>query len=141
MKKYLIFIAGLLFFMVGCAQCLLLRSEYYDVTGRVIAPKPEGTDIPILSAPPQTSYQEIGVVRVLARRGISREAIDRELKRRARSAGADALIGAQYGEDTSNKAILCGKIFSTNHNQSAAARAIVYKTPESPAVPASSSAS
>jgi len=112
--------------LAGCTQCYLMRSEYYDITGKVIPPKPEGAAIDILAQAPDRPYQEIGVVKVMARWGTSKEAINNELKKRARDAGADALIGVQYGEDTSNTLPLCGKLINTKRNISAAAKAIIF---------------
>jgi hypothetical protein len=128
MKNIKIMVLCLLFFSfcAGCSQCILIRSEYYDITGKVLTPKAADQDIPILKEKPDRPYEEIGVVRVLAKYGTSQEAVNEEMKKRARNAGADALFDVQVGEDKSNDVVLCGKVLSSKRNISAAGRAIVF---------------
>lgn len=126
MFKRIILMVCLVLLSAGCAQCLLTRSEYYDITGMVHAPKLPEDQIEIFAVPPSRPYQEIGVVRILARYGTNHQALDEEMKRRAREAGADALLEPQYGEDKANKDKLCGRWFSTKRNISASAKAIIF---------------
>ena len=125
MKKTLGMILAVLF-LAGCSQCIVMRSEYYDITGKVLTSKPETEEMLILTEKPNRPYQEIGLVKVLARWGTSHEAMNTELKKRARAAGADALMDVQYGEDRSNDLILCGKLVATRRNASAVAKTIVF---------------
>ncbi|MFH0876938.1 MAG: hypothetical protein V1863_01765 [Candidatus Omnitrophota bacterium] len=124
-KKILSFIL-IVSFLAGCSQCLLIRSEYYDITGQVLSPKSSTREISIYTESPQQPYKEIGVVKVLAHLGTTREAMEEELKKRARAGGADALIDVKYGEDTVNEVRFCGRIFSSKRNASATAKAIVF---------------
>lgn len=135
MKKKLMMVLSVLF-LLGCTQCILMHSEYYDITGKVLEPKPPEQEIPIFTGEADRPCQEIGLVKVLARWGTTREAMNAELKKRARAAGADALVNAQYGEDRSNDLILCGKLVATRRNASAVARTVVFIPPvkESPVV-------
>ena len=127
MIKKLISLSLFIFLMAGCTnKCVLIRSEYYDITGKVLVPKAESDNIEILTETPDRPYVQIGVVKVLARWGTNKEVIDQELKRRAKAAGADALIDPEYGEDKSNDIVLCGKIVSTKRNKSAIAKTIVF---------------
>jgi hypothetical protein len=119
-----------LFLLGGCvSHCLLMHSEYFDVTGKVFASKPEDAPIKIYLPTENLNrpYAEIGRVKVVAARGTSREAMNEEMIRRARHAGADALIDAQYGEDKSGDFVFCGKVFTTKRNMNAVARAVVFK--------------
>ena len=117
----------LVLFLTGCfPKCVLIRSEYYDITGKVLTPKTPDQKIEILTGTVDRPYVEIGMVRVLARWGTSKEAINKELMRRARDAGADALTEVEYGEDRSNDVILCGKLVSTKRNISAVGKTIVF---------------
>ena len=125
MKKTLGMILAVLF-LAGCSQCIVMRSEYYDITGKVLTSKPDTEEIQILTEKPNRPYQEIGLVKVLARWSTSHEAMNTELKKRARAAGADALMDVQYGEDRSNDLILCGKLVATRRNASAVAKTIVF---------------
>jgi len=112
----------------GCAKCMLMRSEYYDMTGQVFAPKAADAEIPIYEAGRQIDcpYTEIGVVKVVAQPKTGRQEIEEELRKRARLAGADALIDMNFQEDKENKAWFCGRLMSTRHNAAAAARAIIF---------------
>lgn len=130
MKKNMIVFFIAVSVLMGCSKCIIIRSEYYDITGKVLAPKAADQDILIFTDQGTRPYVEIGVVKVLAHWGTSREAINEELKKRARLAGADALIEVQYGEDTSNNLVLCGKILSTKRNMSAAGKAIIFTPSE-----------
>ena len=103
-----------------------MRSEYFDVTGRVFTPKDPQQPIEIITEKVTKPYVEIGTVKVMAPLGTSKEAINEEMKRRARNAGADALIDVQIGEDVSNKVVLCGKLLSTNRNITSIGKAIVF---------------
>jgi len=129
MKKTLGMILTVLF-LAGCSQCIVMRSEYYDITGKILASKPDGEEIPIFKEKPDKPCQEIGLVKVLARWGTSHEAMNMELKKRARIAGADALMDVQYGEDRSNDLILCGKLVATRRNASAVAKTVVFTSTE-----------
>jgi hypothetical protein len=102
------------------------------VTGRIHVPLSEDADIPILEKAPETSYQRIGWVKVLAQPGMSREAIIAEMKRRTRMAGADALIELQVEENTSSKFVFCGRVFSTKKHVTAQATAIAFPKPAHP---------
>ena len=115
------------FLFSGCTKCLLMRSEYFDITGKVFAPKPADGEMPILAAPPDREFTKIGTVRAWARYGTDPEVIRGELKRRALLAGADALIEVQIAEDERADLVFCGKIFTTKRNISGKASAIVYR--------------
>ncbi len=112
----------------GCAQCTLMRSEYYDMTGQVFTPKAADAEIPIYEAGQDVGhpYREIGVVKVTAQPKTSRQEAEEELRKRARLAGADALIDMKFQEDKENKTWFCGRLMSTKHNVAASARAVVF---------------
>ncbi len=112
--------------LTGCATCVVVQSEYYDTTGQVIAPKAEDRSVEILEQRPDRPYQEIGIVKVLARQGTAHAHLNKEMIDRARSAGADAIIDVEYGEDTSGSLIFCGRVVSTKRNAGALGKAIVY---------------
>jgi len=103
-----------------------MRSEYFDITGKVFVPKPAGAEIPFLVVPPDKEFTKIGTVRAWARYGTSPDVIKEELRRRARLAGADALMDLDIGEDKKADLVFCGKIFSTKRNICGQAVAIVY---------------
>jgi len=122
-------VVGLIFLLLlvsGCTRCIVMRSEYFDVTGKVFAPKSADVDMPVLAANPAETYERIGTVRAWARYGTSPEAIRAELKRRALLAGADALMNLEIGEDEKTDLVFCGRVFSTKRNISGKATAIVY---------------
>jgi hypothetical protein len=127
MKKQVLAVLLFLSVLAGCARCILVRSEYYDLTGKVVEPKDDKREIALLTTAPDKPFEEIGVVKVMARWGTSREAMDKEIKRRAREAGADAVMDLEYGEDTENTLLLCGKIGSTKRNKIVRGKAIVFK--------------
>ncbi len=127
-KKILTF-SILIVCIAGCTNtCTLMKSEYYDITGSVLVPKESGQEILMFSEGdvPKEPYQEIGKVNVMAKRGTTKEAMIQEMKKRARQAGADALMDVQYGEDKTNDIVFCGRLLSTKRNQSAAGRAIIF---------------
>jgi hypothetical protein len=127
-KKILTF-SILLGFLTGCTTtCILIKSEYYDITGSVLVPKEPGQEILIFSEGdmPKEPYQEIGKVKVMAKWGTTKEAMNQEMKKRARQAGADALMDVQYGEDKANDIIFCGRLLSTKRNQAASGRAVIF---------------
>lgn len=126
MLRKIISIGLILVLASGCARCLIMRSEYFDVTGAVFVPKEDGAQIEIFEGEPNRAYKEIGVVKVFARYGTAREAINRELRKRAGQAGADALINVRYGEDQTSSFSFCGKIFSTKRNVVGLGHAIVF---------------
>jgi hypothetical protein len=103
-----------------------MRSEYFDITGKVFTPRPADAEIPILEKAPAEAHEKIGVVRAWARYGTSPEAIKTELKRRGLLAGADALMDIQIGEDEKADLVFCGKVFTTKRNVSGTASAIVF---------------
>jgi hypothetical protein len=120
---------GFLFFALnGCAQCMLMRSEYYDMTGQVFTAKAADAEIPIYEGGQEITrpYAEIGVVKVIAQPKTSRQEVEEELRKRARLAGADALIDMKFEEDKENKAWFCGRLMSTRHNAAASARAVKF---------------
>ncbi|MFA5038558.1 MAG: hypothetical protein WC732_02635 [Candidatus Omnitrophota bacterium] len=127
MKRWALVLVLLVLF-AGCAQCILMRSEYYDMTGKVFTPKSPETDIPIyeVGKAPERPYTEIGAVKVIGQPNTSRQELEEELKKRARLAGADALIEAQYREDTANKNWFCGRFASTKRNAAASAKAVLF---------------
>ena len=131
--KQVLLISGLFFVVVlfapGCTHCVLIHSEYYDVTGKSFAPKSDNLDIPILVQAPDKPFSEIGVVRVVAPWGTSDAAINAELKHRAREAGADALLNVSRDEDKNNQMVFCGKVFATKKSIFARGSAIVYTAP------------
>lgn len=129
MIKKILSLSLFFLFLAGCSHCLLMRSEYFDVTGKSLTAKPEGTEIEIYTVKPDKPYQEIGTVKAIAQHGMSRKALDSEMKRRAAAAGADAIINVQYGEDTTNNLVLCGKLLSTTRNSIAVGTAIIFKSP------------
>jgi hypothetical protein len=108
------------------SRCVLIRSEYYDVTGKALTPKPESQDIPILTQAPGRPYVRIGVIKVEAPWGTSDAAIDAEMKGRARLAGADALVGVTHEENKNEQVVFCGKVFNTRKSIVARGAAIVY---------------
>jgi hypothetical protein len=116
--------------LAGCVQCATMRSEYFDIAGKVYRPKPCDTDITIYSQALERPYAEIGVVKVLARRGTPRRVVYEEMKKRARAAGGDAIIEVQYGEDSSNDLLLCGRFARSTRNVSAVGRVIVFPEDE-----------
>ncbi len=123
------------FFMVilaaGCARCVLMRSEYYDITGSVIEPKQSDAVIEIYTVDQKLErpYTQIGAIKVMARYGTSRKALDNELIKRAQGAGADAVIDVEYVEDKENDLTLCGKLFATKRNTVARGTAVVFGAP------------
>jgi hypothetical protein len=129
-KKALVFFMVLLCLAItGCTQeCILLHSEYYDITGKVLTPKGDQEDMPIFEAGQKIDKpcSEIGVVKVVARWGTKKDILSAELKKRARQAGADALVEAVYGEDKTNDLVFCGKVLSTKRNSSASAKAVIF---------------
>jgi hypothetical protein len=126
----------LMFIFCGCARCVVMRSEYFDVTGKVFAPRPADADVPLLTAEPVRDYERIRTVRAWARYDTNPEAIREELKRRARVAGADALMNVYIGEDEKADILFCGKVFTTKRNISGRASAIVYTDEETASSPA-----
>jgi hypothetical protein len=111
----------------GCSsRCVLIRSECYDVTGKVFAPKLDSEDIPILTKNPERPAMEIGVVKVEAPWGTGDEAIMAEMKSRARRAGADALVVTEQEQAKDNKIVFCGKVFDTKKSIEARGVMIVY---------------
>ncbi|MDD5019733.1 MAG: hypothetical protein PHH75_04215 [Candidatus Omnitrophica bacterium] len=131
LRKYLV-LSVMLAVLSGCAQCMLMRSEYYDMTGRVFMAKADDAEIPIYEIGQKIDRPcvEIGVVKVMAQPKTPNEELVEELKKRARLAGADALIETQFVEDVSNKTWFCGRLMSTRHNKSAVARAVVFTQEE-----------
>lgn len=127
MKKQILVGFLLLSVLAGCASCILVRSEYYDLTGKVVEPKDDTREIVLLKAAPNKPFEEIGVVKVMARWGTPQEAMDKEIKRRAKEAGADAVMDVGYGEDKENTLPFCGKIGSTKRNKIARGKAIIFK--------------
>lgn len=128
MTKKILFLLLAVFVLAGCSKCILVRSEYYDVTGKSLEPRPEDAEIAIY-AEGQTldrPYVEIGAIKVMARHGVSKEAFNRELEKRARAAGADAVIDVLYVEDKGNDLPLCGKLLSTKRNMTATGKAVIF---------------
>jgi hypothetical protein len=127
MKKIIL---GIFMFMAitGCSRCLLVHSEYYDITGSVLTPKSEDVPIEIYAEGQEVGrpYFEIGSVKVMAQHGTSKEAFNKELIKRARAAGADAIIDIQYIEDKGNDMPLCGKLLSTKRNMTATGKTVVF---------------
>jgi len=128
MKKILIVFVGVVLFLAGCSQCILMRSEYYDITGKVLAPKAGTQEIPVYAGKIDRPYVVVGAIKVIAQKGTSEEAVNEELKKRARMAGADALADVAYGEDKSNDLHLCGKVFASKRNMTASAKTIIFTT-------------
>lgn len=128
MLKKTIFLLLAAFIMAGCSKCILIRSEYYDVTGKVLEPKAEDAEIAIYAAGQEVNrpYAEIGAIKVMARHGVSKPAFNKELQKRARAAGADAVIGVEYLEDKANDLPICGKLLSTKRNMTATGKAVVF---------------
>ena len=115
--------------LAGCTTtCILMKSEYYDITGSVLAPKEPAQEILMFSEGdmPKEPYQEIGKVNVMAKWGTTKEAMIQEMKKRARQAGADALMDVQFGEDKTNDIIFCGRLLSTKRNQVASGKAVIF---------------
>lgn len=126
-KKILLFVLAVLI-LAGCSKCILVRSEYYDITGKVLEAKAEDAEIAIYTEGQTLDrpYAEIGAIKVMGRHGVSKEAFNRELQKRARVAGADAVIEVQYVEDKANDLPICGKLLSTKRNMTATGKAIVF---------------
>ncbi|MFH1691328.1 MAG: hypothetical protein ABIC68_01970 [Candidatus Omnitrophota bacterium] len=127
MLKKLIIVCAFFMVMSGCAQCLTMRSEYYDVSGKVFTPKSSSEDVEIFTEKPDKPYEEVGYIKVLARYGTSKKVMDEQIKSRAGSVGADAVIEVEYGEDKANDLLFCGKFVSTKRNAVAVGKAIVFK--------------
>jgi hypothetical protein len=108
------------------SQCVLMHSEFYDVTGKMLTPKPESQDVPVLSKTPDRPFVEIGEVIVEAPLGTSAAVINAEMMGRARQAGADAVVEAANEENKDNKVLFCGKLFDTKKSVTARGTAIVY---------------
>lgn len=126
LKKFII-VCVFSMVMSGCAQCLTMRSEYYDVSGKAFTPKSSSQDVEIFTQAPERPYEEIGYIKVLARYGTSKKAMGQQMKSRAGSVGADAVIQVEYGEDKTNDLLFCGKFVSTKRNTVAVGKAIVFK--------------
>ena len=125
--KRIVVLGLLVALAAGCAQqCVILRSEYFDITGSVIPAKAADAPIDVLAGKPERPYREIGYVKVAAACGTPQETIDTEMIKRARLAGADAIIDVQHGEDTSEKIVFCGKVLSTRKNIGAGGKAVLY---------------
>lgn len=131
MAKKILFIIFLFVVLAGCSRCILMRSEYYDITGSILTPKEADAVLEIYKPGQEIrgSYAEIGAVKVMAPYGTTPEAFDLEIIKRARAAGADAVIDVQYLEDKENKLSLCGKLFATKRNMTATGKAIVFIPP------------
>ncbi|HQP92025.1 MAG TPA: hypothetical protein PLU24_05060 [Candidatus Omnitrophota bacterium] len=131
MKKLLIFVF-LLALIAGCSKCILIRSEYYDITGSALMPKAADTEINIYEAGQEVKrpYSQVGAIKVMAPYGTTREAIKRELIKRAREAGADAVVDVEYVEDKENKLALCGKLFATKRNVTSTGKAVIFADKE-----------
>ena len=115
----------------GCAQqCLILRSEYFDITGGVIADKAPDAPVDLMTGKPERPYREIGYVKVAAARGTPQETIHNEMIKRARLAGADALIDVQIEEDMSDKFVFCGRVLSTHKYILAIGKTVLYTDKE-----------
>ena len=114
--------------LAGCSKCILIRSEYYDITGSVLASKALDAPIELYLAGQDVEKPnvEIGAIKVMAQYGTSKEAFNRELIKRARLAGADAVINVEYSEDKSNDLRLCGKLLATKRNMTATGKAVVF---------------
>jgi uncharacterized protein YbjQ (UPF0145 family) len=108
-----------------------MRSEYYDITGSLLVPKEADAALEVYEPGQEIkrAYAQIGVVKVVALYGTTREAMNAEIIKRARAAGADAVVDVQYLEDKENKLSLCGKLFSTKRNTTATGKAIVFTPP------------
>jgi hypothetical protein len=115
--------------LAGCSSAPQVRSEYFDVTGRIFAPKHEAQEVRLYpaNADPGVAYEETGRVNVWGPLKTSREAIDAELKKRTRQAGADALIDVQYSSDKADELVLFGKVLSKKKYASATGRTVVLK--------------
>ena len=131
MAKKILFAIFLFVVLAGCSRCILMRSEYYDITGSLLTPKEADAVLEIYEPGQEIkrTYAEIGVVKVMASYGTTKEAFNLEIIKRARAAGADAVIDAQYLEDKANKLSLCGKLFATKRNITATGKAIVFTPP------------
>lgn len=127
-RTVLLFLLPVFLTAAGCAKCILMQSEYYDLTGKAFNPKPPEADIPLYEAgkAPQRPYTEIGAVKVVGQPGMDQAALREELKKRARLAGADALIEVQYRQDRTNKTLFCRRITSPKANAVAMAKAVVF---------------
>lgn len=128
MTKKILFLLLAVFVLAGCSKCILIRSEYYDVTGKVLEPKAEDAEIAIYQEGQTLDrpYVEIGAIKVMGRHGVSKEAFNRELEKRARAAGADAVVDVLYVEDKGNDLPICGKLLSTKRNMTATGRAVIF---------------
>ncbi len=125
LKNIIIF--SLCFFAVsGCSQCLSLRSEYYDISGKAFTAKDSPQDVEIFTEKPARPFEEIGYIKVLARYGTAKKVLDEQMKLRASSVGADAVVGVEYGEDKSNELLFCGKMLSTKRNAVAVGKAVIF---------------
>lgn len=115
--------------LTGCSSTPQVRSEYFDVTGRIFVPKPQTHEVRLYEAgiDPGVPYEETGRVNVWGPRETSREAIDKELKKRTRQAGADALLDVQYSQDKADELVLFGKVLSKKKYASATGRTVVFK--------------
>lgn len=124
--KMLVLLVLLVF--TGCTQCILMQSEYYDLTGKVFSPKSPDTDVSLYEAGkiPDRPYTEIGAVKVVGQPGMAQAALQEELKKRARLAGADALIDVQYKQDRTTKTLFCRRITSPRANAVAVAKAVIF---------------
>lgn len=125
LKKTIIFSLCLLV-LAGCSHCLALRSEYYDISGKAFAAKASSDDVEIFAEKPDRPFEEIGYIKVLARYGTSKKVMEQQIKLRASSVGADAVVDVEYGEDKSNELLFCGKILSTKRNAVAVGKAVIF---------------
>ena len=126
-KKFVI-CTLLLIMAAGCSRCILMRSEYYDITGSALTPKPDDAVIEIfeLGQEIKRPCAEIGAIKVMAQHGTTKEAFNNEIIKRAKAAGADAVVDVEYVEDAENKRALCGKLFATKRNMTALGKAVVF---------------
>lgn len=126
---HLIKIGGCLILLAGCSRALGVRSEYFDITGRIFSPKPETQEVRLyeVGAPVPSSFEEIGRVNAWGPVGTSRAAFDQELERRARAAGADALLDVEYVQETSDDIIFLGRPLSKKMRATATGRAVITK--------------
>ncbi len=128
MIKKILTCVFLLAVLIGCSKCLLIRSEYYDITGKVLQPKSDDAPVELYEMGQEMKRPslEIGSIRVIAQHGTTKEALKREIIRRARAAGADAVVEIEFAEDKENKLPICGKFLSTKRNTAAIGRAVVF---------------
>lgn len=129
MIKKILGFGVLLMFLAGCAQCTVMRSEYFDITGEILEPKSSREDIQVFetAALADRPYETIGSVKVVARWDTPRPKLVEEMKKRARIAGADALIDVQYVEDRASRFLLCGRLSATKRSVTATATTIIFK--------------